>query len=363
VAVVAKVAQPIGAAEFSAAMASCLADGAPWPAAVAVSGGSDSLALMLLIAGWAQAASRPLPIVLTVDHGLTAQSKEVARAVVREARRSGLEAHALVWRGPKPSADIEAEARAARYALMGQWCAAHDMRALFAAHTLDDQAETFLLRLARGSGLDGLSAMRAVSAYHIPGFAQIKVVRPLLGIRRAALRHFLASSNVAWFEDPMNDDPKFARVRVRQAWPLLEDIGLSPERIAAASGHLARAREALESATEEFLDKACRFEPDRAVVDGTLLGRVSSEVGLRALACILSRLSGTAYRPRFERLQKLYLAIRSGELRTARTLHGCRVGRAAKSAAIFGPETLVVTRERDRMSVRKDGVAASSQIS
>ncbi len=338
----------IEAEDFSLAIRRCLADGAPWPGAVAVSGGSDSLALMLLIAEWAQTASRPPPVVLTVDHGLNPQSKEVARSVVGKARHCGLKAHMLTWRGEKPAADLEAAARIARYTLMGKWCADQGLRGLYVAHTLDDQAETFLLRLARGSGLDGLSAMRSVSAYPVPGFDGIKVARPMLGIRRTALRHFLASRKIEWFEDTMNADPKFARIRVRRAWPLLEDIGLSAERVAAAASHLARAREALESATKEFLATACRFEPGRIVLDGAQLRTTPPEIGLRALACVLSTLSGTAYRPRFERLETLFLAIRTDTLKTARTLHGCRVGPAAKAAAVFGSGSLVITRERGR---------------
>jgi tRNA(Ile)-lysidine synthase len=355
--------QTIGPSDFSAAMENCLAAGAPWPGAIAVSGGADSLALMLLMEAWARETSRPPAIVLTVDHGLGAHSKDAARDVLKQAKQCGLEAHALVWRGAKPASDIEAAARTARYSLLGKWCAAHAVQGLYVAHTLDDQAETFLLRLGRGSGLDGLSAMRAVSPYPMPGFETLKVIRPLLATRRAALRHFLASRKIAWFEDAMNADPRFARVRVRQAWPALEDIGLSPERIAAAAEHLARAREALESATNLFLDTACRFESDRIVLDGAQLARLPAEIGLRALAAVLARLSGATYRPRFERLEKLYLAIQSGELRTARTLHGCRVARAAKSAAIFGPGSLVVTREGARKPAQKVGVAVASQIS
>jgi tRNA(Ile)-lysidine synthase len=344
-------------------MEDCLAAGALWPGAIAVSGGADSLALMLLMQAWARTNSRPPAIVLTVDHGLGARSKDAVRDVLRQAKQCGLEAHALVWRGAKPASDVEAAARMARYSLLGKWCAVHALRALYVAHTLDDQAETFLLRLGRGSGLDGLSAMRAVSPYPVPGFEGLKVIRPLLATRRAALRHFLASRKIEWSEDPMNADPRFARVRVRQAWPALQDIGLSPERIAAAADHLARAREALDSATNSFLDRACRFEADRIVLDGSQLARLPAEIGLRALATILARLSGAAYRPRFERLENLYLAIRSGELRTARTLHGCRVARAAKSASIFGPGSLVITREGARKPARKAGVAHRPQIS
>lgn len=325
-----------------------LLQGAPWPGAVAVSGGSDSLALMLLLAEWAASSSMEPPVVLTVDHGLQAGSGHAARRVVKTARDNGLKAHVLVWRGLKPQSDIEAEARAARYALLGRWCAKHDARGVYVAHTLEDQAETLLLRLARGSGLDGLAAMRPLAPYPAPGFENLRVVRPLLGFGRAALRDYLQSRNVEWLDDPMNSDPRFARVRLRRAWPALAEIGLVPARIAAASRHLARARDALEDATLEFLDSSCRFESDRIVLDGARFAIVAPEIGLRALAHVLSRVSGEIYRPRFERLERLFELIREGGPKSARTLQGCRVGRAPKRLAVFGPHSVLVTREKGR---------------
>jgi tRNA(Ile)-lysidine synthase len=209
-----------------------------WPGAVAVSGGGDSLALMLMLA---RAKKKPAPIVLTVDHGLRPDSAKDAKAVLQAAKKLGLEAHLLQWKGAKPKSDIEAAAREARYRLMGEWCAKHKIGALYLAHTLEDQAETFLLRLARGSGLDGLSAMQEVAPFPLPGYGELKLVRPLLSVTRAQLRAYLKKSGLEWRDDPMNEDPRFARVRIRQSWPQLEEIGLSPTRIAAAAGHRAGA--------------------------------------------------------------------------------------------------------------------------
>ena len=353
-------------AEFQAAMARCLAQGAPWPGAVAVSGGGDSKALMLLLADWARSAARSAPVILTVDHGLAPNSARTAAAVVASARHHGLEAHRLAWKGAKPDADIEAAARVARYRLMGEWCEAHGVKGLYVAHTLEDQAETFLLRLARGSGLDGLAAMRTRSPFPLQGFDRLCVVRPLLDIQRDHLRAWLAARHEDWSEDPMNGDPRFARVRIREALPALAALGLSPQRLAAAAQHLSRARDALEDATGELLEAACRFETDRVLVDGARLAAAPPEVGLRALAHVLSRVSGEAYRPRFERLERLYRAIREGELKSARTLHGCRIGRAPRIASIFGPFTLIVVREPGRRAVRRKvgaGVAVRDQIS
>jgi len=350
------------AEQFAAAMAHCLARGAPWPGAVAVSGGGDSKALMVLLAEWSAAAGQPPPVILTVDHGLGPDSARVARGVLKDARCLGLKACKLVWEGPKPDADIEAAARSARYGLMGAWCVAHRVNALYVAHTLEDQAETFLLRLVRGSGLDGLAAMRLRAPFPLAGFDRLCLVRPLLATGRESLRAMLLHRGESWVEDPMNSDPRFARVRVRLAWPALEGLGLTAGRVAAAAHHLERARAALEDSTAEFLDAACRIKDDRIVLDGARLAEAAPEIALRGLAHILLRVSGEAYRPRFERLERLYLAIRDDTLKAARTLHGCRIGRAPKSDAVFGPRSLLVTRESARRPNRR-GFAARGEIS
>lgn len=336
------------AAEFAAAMAYALAQGAPWPGAVAVSGGADSTALMHLMAEWARGQGRGAPIVLTVDHGLRPGSGRVARSVVEQARELGLAARKLVWKGDKPEADIEAAAREARYRLMGGWCARHGVKGLYIAHTREDQAETFLLRLARGSGLDGLAAMRVVAAFPVPGNAHPAVVRPLLGMARRRLRDALEARGLGWSEDPMNADPRFARARLRAAWPSLEALGLTPARIASAACHLGRARDALEAATTALVEEACRFEEDRILLDAVRFAAAPREIGLRALAHLLARLSGAPYRPRFERLERLYDAVVASAPTAARTLQGCRIGRAPKPLRVFGAATLMLTREPGR---------------
>jgi tRNA(Ile)-lysidine synthase len=324
-------------------------EGAPWPGALAVSGGGDSMALMLLAVEWAKKHSRAQPVVLTVDHGLRPHSMREAYEVIRRAQAAGLHAHVLPWHGPKPSSDIEAAARDARYNLLGAWCSAHGVAGLYLAHTLDDQAETFLLRLARGSGLDGLAAMRSVSDLPSPRWNTVKLVRPLLAERRQRLRSLLKERGEAWLEDPLNRDPRFARTRLRSAWPVLKECGLSPERIAAAASHLARARQALDEDTRSLLARACRFDGGSAVLDAAAIAAAPAEVALRCLAFVLMRVSGRVYRPRFERLQRLYSEIVGPcGLVIFRTLHGCRLGPARKIEAVFGCGTLRITPEKRR---------------
>ena len=324
----------------------------PWPGAVAVSGGGDSLALMHLLADWAKATEKTPPLVFTVDHGLKPESGRDAKRVAHWAKSLGLNCEILFALGPKPKSDIEAWARAQRFSLMGEALKRHKLAALYLAHHQDDQAETFLLRLARGSGLDGLSAMRKLCAFPLPGFEAFALARPLLDIRRAALSAFLEARGQPWLEDPMNGEPRFARNRIRALLPALEEAGLSVGRIADACAHMARAREALELATVAVLARACRKEGDMLLLDPVALSAAPREIGLRALAALLNTVSGAGYRPRFESLERLFDALAADPgVWTGATLHGCRLKPAPRRHQAFGPKTLVIARESSR-SVR-----------
>ena len=332
-------------------MAECAA---PWPAAVAVSGGSDSLALMLLLAGWAKARALPLPLVVSVDHGLRQEAAGEARQVVRWAKACGLIGHVLASKTAPPLADIEAAARQLRYRLIGDFAVQKKLNAIYVAHTRDDQAETFLLRLARGSGVDGLAGMRALAPYPLAEFGPLALVRPLLGFERHALRAMLVEQGQPWIDDPMNGDARFARVRIRQAWPQLAPLGLTPARLAETAVHLGRARQALETTAAAVLARACRPCQNGLAVDPAALKGAPPELGLRTLASILMLVSHNPYRPRFERLSALFTAVTEGALGGGRTLHGCRIAPAPKAERVFGTGTLLVQAEKSRTSPGKN---------
>ena len=340
-------------------MAALLAAGAPWPGAVAVSGGGDSIALMHLLADWAKKNRRAPPHVVTVDHGLRADSSQDARKVARWAKALGLKPQTLRWKGPHPASDLEAAARDARYRLMGDWARKKGIAALYVAHTLDDQAETFLLRLMRGSGLDGLSAMRALASFPLADFAELRVVRPLLGFERKQVRAHLRARGSKWLEDSMNEDQRFARVRLREAWPALEAAGLTTQRLAAAASHLARAREALESVTEAVIVRAVRPSSDGIKVDRLALVSAPREIGLRTLARLLMAVSGQTYRPRFERLERLYDRIAASAIGGGCTLHGCRLFIVPSADGALAGETLAIVPEngplRGKSGKKRDG--------
>lgn len=339
-------------------MDAALRGGASWPGAVAVSGGADSLALMVLLTEWAGAHRQAPPIVLTVDHGLRPGSARDAAMVAQRAAAHKLEAHILPWRGRRPVSDVERAARDARYRLLGEWCRANGLSSVFVAHTIRDQAETFVLRLARGSGVDGLAAMVEVSPLPAPGFGAITVARPLLSMSHGRLRAFLEARGVPWLEDEMNSDPRFARARLRAAWPALEGVGLSTARIAAAARHLARARAALDNDAAELLARASVRSRDCTLLDAARLAAAPEEIGLRALARLLMQVSGRAQRPRFEQLQRLFAAICKRGLARGATLHGCLIRPAPKRRAQFGPGTLQILQETSR---RRSGTKDADQ--
>ena len=223
--------------------------------AVGVSGGADSLALALLVKGWAAKRGGRV-VALTVDHGLRVGSAREAREVARWLKRRGLEHHVLRWQGAKPRTGIPAAARAARYRLLTDWCRRAGVLHLALGHHLEDQAETFLLRLARGSGVDGLAAMAPVTE-----LGGVRLLRPLLDVEKERLRASLRRRGQEWIEDPSNADPGFARTRMRAQLPELAAEGLTPGRLATTAARMARARNALEAEVARNLAYAVDLHP------------------------------------------------------------------------------------------------------
>jgi tRNA(Ile)-lysidine synthase len=198
---------------------------------LAVSGGPDSLALLFLAQRWAHERGGPRLIVYTVDHGLRTEAAEEVRFVCGVAASLGLAARVLRWDGAKPTSGVQAAARAARYRLMGAAMRADGAELLLTAHHRDDQAETVLMRLAHGSGLEGLRGMDQMS--EVEG---VRVFRPLLPVPRAKLAAIVAGAGLTPVTDPGNADPHYERARWRAALPQLAGLGLDAD----ALGTLAR---------------------------------------------------------------------------------------------------------------------------
>ncbi|MGB6800465.1 MAG: tRNA lysidine(34) synthetase TilS, partial [Xanthobacteraceae bacterium] len=189
---------------------------------LAVSGGPDSTALLVLAARWAKRLKRaPKLIAVTVDHGLRAAAAREAVAVKRLAKNLGVAHRTLHWRGRKPKSGLQEAARIARYRLLADIAARAGYVHILTAHTLDDQAETILFRLARGSGLVGLAGMAHASPLPIGGRTSLFLVRPLLHLPKARLVATLKAERIGFSEDPSNHDPRFTRARLRRLMPEL----------------------------------------------------------------------------------------------------------------------------------------------
>jgi tRNA(Ile)-lysidine synthase len=292
------------------------------PCALAVSGGSDSTALMVLYADWLRQrrASIKHCTVLTVDHGLRPSSADEARAVAATAAELGYRHATLPWEGQKPRAGIQAAARAARYRLMGDYMRTHGINLLLTGHTRDDQAETLLMRLARGSGLDGLSAMAPLAPlgdYGAPGAdaedGGLWIGRPFLDVPKLTLRATLEARRMRWMEDPSNIAPEFERARLRAARIQLDALGLTPDMLALSAARLARARRAVEAMVDEVCDpEAGMVQVDQAcgavLIHRRVLRQTAEEVALRVLErAILA--AGGGERPSLGKLEAVVRAL------------------------------------------------------
>ncbi|CAA7625660.1 tRNA lysidine(34) synthetase TilS [Magnetospirillum sp. UT-4] len=328
---------PLTLAGFAALMAPLGPFGAAPRLGVAVSGGADSMALALLADAWARQRGGAV-LALTVDHQLRPESTAEAARVGAWMAARGIAHRILPWTGTKPESDLQAAARAARYGLLDEACRQAGILHCLLAHHREDQAETLLLRLARGSGVDGLAAMAPVRAGR-----HVVWLRPLLSVPRAGLAASLRATGQDWVEDPSNADPAYARVRLRALGPVLAAEGLTPARLAATAGRLARARATLDAAVARaVLDFVAVHPAGYAVLAAGAFGRLDDEIGLRLLARLLQAMGGDAYAPRLERLEGLHAALKGG-LSGARTLGGCRL------APLDGGRVLVC-REAARMA-------------
>jgi tRNA(Ile)-lysidine synthase len=280
------------------------------------------MALLHLMAEWrAEGEARPDLTVLTVDHGLRAESRGEAAMVARLAERLGLDHAILTWtEGARESGALQARARAARYDLMAAYCHAHDIPALVTAHHLDDQAETFLMRLKRGSGLDGLAAIPEESVW-----SGIAVLRPLLDIPKARLGATLTTAGLGWAEDPSNRDERFERARMRTDSESLVKLGLTPEALARSARRLRRARAALDAATQTFLaTHGVVSEAGYCLIERAALIAAPEEIALRALARSVNAVSGRESPLELGKFESLLEGL-SENPKAAHTLGGCRL--------------------------------------
>jgi len=294
-------------------------DRSPSCVAVAVSGGGDSMALLHLFWRWARQVGVDLRAV-SVDHGLRPEAKDETALVAELCAAKEIPHSVLHWDARPDGGNLMAAARDARYRLIGAWARKAGVQAVALGHTADDVAETFLMRLARRAGVDGLAAMR-------PRFERdgMDWARPLWQVERAELRDYLRRHGLDWAEDPTNDDPAFERTRVRRALGGLAEIGIDTETLKDVAFQMYLARGALEHYTAELARAHVQQEhgdlilPLESPERGTV---VPGEILFRLRRAALAWVGGGSYLARGEALIETEIALAEGK---ASTLAGCLI--------------------------------------
>ena len=277
---------------------------------LAVSGGGDSMAMLHLAveAGLAVQA-------VTVDHGLRPEAADEAAEVGRICAGLGLRHEILRWHWDGQG-NLQDAARRGRRRLIAEWAGVQGIEAVALAHTRDDVAETFLMRMARGAGVDGLAAMAA--SWHEGG---VTWLRPLLAVSRMELRDYLGAHGLSWVEDPSNANERFDRVKARKALVALGPLGLTAERLAEVAGYLAEARVALDALTLDVWGRVVSDHGLGLVLDMVRLAQAPGEVQRRVLIKVILRLAPGDYAPRGSAIQALLARISAGK---DGVLAGCR---------------------------------------
>jgi len=359
--------EALSAETFNAAMAASALP-ASTPLAVAVSGGPDSTALAFCLQRWisqqervsppplaggvrgglveqetpspaktkdlAEAKSKfllPLPqgerklYAFIVDHALRPESADEALQTKVRLESIGIKAEILTWQHEPVISKLHITARKARYKLLIAACKRHGIRDLFLAHQLEDQAETILMRFAKGSGIDGLAGIAPVTHSD-----DIRLLRPLLSFSKSRLIATCDAEKLPYVTDPSNQLDKYARGRLRRVMPLLAEEGLTPERLADLGMRAAEASYALDYYTNDFLKNAAEQD-----IAGTIrfnlaaLKSVPRAIAGRAVTLALQTIHREDYAPEQASLNSLLDAALSATHMAPRTLHGCLVSMTA----------------------------------
>ncbi|HTN62643.1 MAG TPA: tRNA lysidine(34) synthetase TilS, partial [Devosia sp.] len=323
---------------------------------LAVSGGADSLALMVLAQRWAGTReTAPRLQVYSVDHGLRPEAAGEVSMVLAAAQRLGLAATGLLWEGPKPQTGVQEAARIARYRLMGAAMTADGVPVLLTAHHRQDQAETILMRLAHGSGIEGLRGM--ASAATVEG---VRVHRPLLALDPAELRAVIAEAGLVPAEDPSNTDSHYERVRWRNAMPQLAELGLDAPTLARFAQRMGEADAAIAQMAESCFQALVSLDGFGAARLGHAeFAALSPAIAVRVLGRVLNIVGGRQKPRALGLVERLQHTLAAGALSKAATAHGCVVrtsgdaimvarepGRSLPADALLQPNSQLVWDQR-----------------
>ena len=285
---------------------------APSRVGVAVSGGSDSMAALHLIA-------QVVPVeAVTIDHGLRAEAAAEARFVAEACARLSVPHSVIRWQRTETAGNLMDQARRARLRLIGDWARARGLSHVVLGHTADDQAETFLMRLARAAGLEGLSGMRRNWAEN-----GVNWTRPFLDVPRATLRDWLRGRNIGWIDDPTNDNEDYDRVKARKALRALAPLGLSAERICDVVAHLGDAETAVQDCLRRAVTTLAREDRGDVVISADAFkAELPAELQRRLIVQALKWVGGQDYAPRADAVAGLLSGVSDGR---GGTLAGCRI--------------------------------------
>lgn len=283
---------------------------------VAVSGGGDSMALLRLMVGWGQELGVRVSAV-TVNHGLRPEAAREAQFVGETCEKLKVQHTTLNWTGWSGAGNMQDAARRARYGLMADWAKEREINTIALGHTADDQAETFFMRLARASGIDGLTGMQRRRQSN-----GITWVRPLLMQERFELRQYLRDLRQPWIDDPSNDDEAYDRVKARKAMAALTDLGIDTHVVGRVMDHLSQVQSALDIATHDHAIDCMVEDNGDLVIDRKRFATAAPEVNRRLIAHALKWIAASDYGPRGMKLQEFMSSMLRGK---DATLHGVRL--------------------------------------
>jgi tRNA(Ile)-lysidine synthase len=315
--------------------------------AIAVSGGVDSVCLL----HWAAHSGLNITA-LHVNHKLRDVADTETKYVIDLCHKLNVPYHVFYWTDDKPLTGLEAAARDARYKFMTDWCVANNIDALMVAHQADDQIETFLMNLSRGSGVSGLSAMQAESYRN-----GVKIVRPLLGVFRSELIKYCDDNDIKYFSDEMNEDENYTRVKIRKNRHLLsEKLGISDARILLAVENLSRARDALDSNIDTLVHSVMYDE--YALFSDSFLFDLPPDISLKFIGVLIKTIGGNNYQPR---LNSLVFALSKLKSDCKFTLGHCTIRRFKNQILIVPEGAKTSIRKKNEKIKRLQKIKSSKQ--
>jgi tRNA(Ile)-lysidine synthase len=307
--------------------------------AVAVSGGSDSVALTLLLNEFCRVNKIEL-FAVTVDHKMRIGSAKEAQELSEFLATKEISHQILsVPEGRVPQKNIEANLREIRYELLYEFCQENEIKLLFLGHILGDIAENFLIRLFRGSGLDGLSAISEVHDYK-----DIKLVRPLLDCSKDDLQQYLKLQNVKWFEDETNEDERFVRNKIRNFFNSFEEKNLIQKRVKNAADEVSKMRDFFDDILLKEAEKILQIECYEQgsgefyfLIDHDRFRKLDEKIALKILALVLMEVGDKPYKPRLEKLKNFYQYLQDDQIKP-RNFYGCMAKKFDEKSVIISAE-------------------------